>query len=108
MLLPSCSSDGRPDRAASRAYSHSRNVSDLAGPGGAAVPVCEDARMRLTDFWERMEAALGAAYARSWAADVRLAALGNRTVMESLSQGEDTKTVWRAVHAALNLPSSDR
>lgn len=64
--------------------------------------------MRLTDFWERMEAALSPGYARSWAADVRLAGLGNRTVDEALAQGEDTKTVWRAVHAALNLPLADR
>ncbi len=64
--------------------------------------------MRLTDFWERMETALGVGYARSWAADVRLASLGDRTVDQALAQGEDTKTVWRAVHAALNLPAADR
>jgi Protein of unknown function (DUF3046) len=64
--------------------------------------------VRLTDFWERMDAALGSAYSRSWAADVRLAGLKNRTVMEAFAAGEDTKSVWRVVHAALNLPAADR
>ena len=55
-----------------------------------------------------MDAALGSAYSRSWAADVRLAGLKNRTVMEAFAAGEDTKSVWRVVHAALNLPAADR
>lgn len=50
-----------------------------------------------------MEQALGAGYARSWAADVHLAALAGRTVDQALAQGEDTHVVWRAVHAALEL-----
>lgn len=59
--------------------------------------------MRLTDFWERMELTFGPAYARSWAADQHLAALGGRTVEQALAQGEHTKDVWRAVceHAAV-------
>ena len=64
--------------------------------------------MRLTDFWSRMESALGAAYARSWAHDHVLAALGGRTVDEALEAGEDTLVVWRAVHAELALHPSDR
>ena len=64
--------------------------------------------MRLTDFWARMEDALGQGYARSWAADVRLAALGGRTVEQALAAGEDTKAVWRAVHEVLGLPASHR
>ena len=64
--------------------------------------------MRQTDFWNRMEAALGVGYARSWAADVRLAGLGSRTVDEALAAGEDTKAVWRVVHQALGLPPSER
>lgn len=64
--------------------------------------------MRLTDFWSRMETALGAGYARSWAHDHVLAALGGRTVDEALAAGEDTLAVWRAVHAELQLHPSDR
>lgn len=55
-----------------------------------------------------MDEALGQGYAKSWAADVRLAGLGSRTVEEALAAGEDTKTVWRAVHQALGLPASER
>ncbi|MDA8436309.1 MAG: DUF3046 domain-containing protein [Actinomycetales bacterium] len=64
--------------------------------------------MRLTDFWARMEAALGAGYARSWAHDHVLAGLGGRTVDEAIAAGEDTLVVWRAVHSELALHPSDR
>jgi Protein of unknown function (DUF3046) len=64
--------------------------------------------VRLTDFWERMELHLGPAYARSWAHDMVLAQLGGRTVDQALAAGEDTKDVWRAVAASLELPARDR
>jgi len=64
--------------------------------------------MRHTEFWERMEIALGPAYARSWAEQYVLRDLGGRTVLEALAAGESPKTVWRAVWAALDLPPRDR
>ncbi len=64
--------------------------------------------MRLSDFWERMRAELGEAYAESYARDIVIAELGGRTVEQALAAGEDTKTVWRAVCAALELPPSRR
>ena len=64
--------------------------------------------VRLTDFWERMEQHLGPAYARSWAHDMVLAQLGARTVDQALAAGEDTKDVWRAVAANLELPARER
>ena len=64
--------------------------------------------MRLTDFWQRLEAALGSAYARSWAHDHVLSGLGGRTVDEAIADGEETVHVWRAVHAELRLHPSDR
>jgi hypothetical protein len=64
--------------------------------------------MRLTDFWERLEGALGAGYARSWAADYVIADLGGRTVMQSIDAGIETVDIWRAVHAELQLPARDR
>mgnify|MGYP003346437809 CR=1 len=64
--------------------------------------------MRLTDFWERMERALGPTYARSWAADVHLASLEGHTVEQALAAGRDTQEVWRAVHAELDLPAKYR
>ena len=53
--------------------------------------------MRLTEFWERMRAQFGEAYAESVAKDQVLAALGDRTVNQALADGENVKTVWRAV-----------
>jgi hypothetical protein len=64
--------------------------------------------MRHTEFWARMDAALGPAYARSWAEQQVLADLDGRTVNEALAAGETPKTVWRAVWAALGLPPRDR
>jgi hypothetical protein len=64
--------------------------------------------MRHTEFWERMESALGSGYARMWAGSHVLSALDERTVEESLAAGEPPKTVWRAVWAELGLPARER
>jgi Protein of unknown function (DUF3046) len=55
-----------------------------------------------------METHLGPAYARSWAKDQVLSQLGGRSVQQALDEGVDTKTVWRAVVAALDLPARER
>ena len=60
--------------------------------------------MRQTEFWERMRAQFGAAYADSVAKDHVLSALGSRTVNQALADGEDVKTVWRAVCEAFKVP----
>jgi hypothetical protein len=64
--------------------------------------------MRLTDFWERMEQALGDGYARSWATDFHVPELGGRTVEQALAEGEDTLVIWRAVHKTLGLEAKYR
>lgn len=51
---------------------------------------------------------LGDGYARAWSEDQVLAELGGRTVIEALDDGEQPKTVWRAVWAKLELPASER
>ena len=60
--------------------------------------------MRLTDFWERMEAHFGLAYAHSWAHDCVLPALGC-TVNEAIARGEETKEIWRAVCVSAEVPA---
>lgn len=55
-----------------------------------------------------MDSRFGAAYARSYAADQVLAALGSRTVLQALADGDDTKQVWRAVCDATNAPAAER
>lgn len=63
--------------------------------------------MRYTEFWSRLEGALGVR-ARSWAQDHVLTALDGRTVQQALDDGEDPQRVWRIVHAVLELPERDR
>lgn len=64
--------------------------------------------MRLTEFWARMDAALGPTYARHWADRTVIAALGGRTVSEALAAGEEPKHVWRVVWATLGLPPAQK
>jgi hypothetical protein len=64
--------------------------------------------VRLTEFWERMGDQLGPSYAPVWASLTVLSELGGRTVDEALAQGEDARTVWRAVVVHLELPASLR
>ncbi len=65
-------------------------------------------RVRLTEFWRRMNHHLGDTYARTWAHDHVLADLGGRTVVQALDAGWDAKDVWRAVWRHLELPASER
>jgi hypothetical protein len=80
----------------------------------AGGPVCPDSLggtlrpVRLTDFWERMDLALGQTYSRSWARDIAITDLGGQTVEQALAAGVDPKEVWRAVHSLLGLPARDR
>jgi hypothetical protein len=60
---------------------------DATGYGGA---------VRLSEFWKRMEARFGVAYARSIAADYRLSSLA-ATVDEALARGDSPKVIWRAI-----------
>ena len=62
------------------------------------------AAVRLTEFWQRMDEQFGAAYAQSVAKDYVLAGLGGRTIAQALADGEDVKTIWRAVGAAFSVP----
>jgi hypothetical protein len=62
------------------------------------------ARVRLTEFWERMRGQFGEAYAESVAQDYVIGSLGSRTVNQALADGEDAKVVWRAVCETFNVP----
>ena len=64
--------------------------------------------MRHTEFWARMEQALGSSYARTWSREHVLAELDGRTVTQALDQGESPKQVWHAVWRSLGLPASER
>jgi hypothetical protein len=77
-----------------------RQLLTLCGPRRAASL----ARVRLTEFWERMRAQFGDVYAESVAKDYVLAGLGSRTINQALADGEDAKVVWRAVCEAFRVP----
>ena len=64
--------------------------------------------VRLTVFWERMNARFGAAYADSVARDLVIARLGGRTVAEALAAGVEPAVVWAAVCEAVEVPVQDR
>jgi hypothetical protein len=64
--------------------------------------------VRLTDFWTRMAAVFGEAYAESFARDYVVAGLDGRTVVQALAAGEDAKVVWRAVCEAMEIPAAQR
>ena len=60
--------------------------------------------VRLTAFWDRMNAQFGEVYAQSVARDFVFASLGGRTVERALADGEDVKKVWRAVCETFDVP----
>jgi hypothetical protein len=64
--------------------------------------------MRHTEFWARMDDALGRSYARSWADTFVISELGSRTASEALAAGVPPKEVWAAVWRVLELPPSKR
>lgn len=64
--------------------------------------------MRHTEFWERMEHALGLGYMRVWAETQVMADLDRRTAQEALDAGVPPKEVWRAVWRTLELPDTER
>jgi hypothetical protein len=64
--------------------------------------------VRHTEFWARMDEALGPQYARTWAHEHVMAELGERTVEQAFAEGEDAKLIWRAVWTTLELPPRDR
>ncbi|GAA1977955.1 hypothetical protein GCM10009798_43980 [Nocardioides panacihumi] len=64
--------------------------------------------MRHTEFWARMERALGAGYYEAWADQFVMSALGGRTARQALDAGYSPLQVWRAVHDTLGLPPSER
>jgi Protein of unknown function (DUF3046) len=60
--------------------------------------------VRLTVFWERMNAQFGDRYAGSVAKDYVLAGLGHRTVEQALADGVDPKIIWREICADFDVP----
>jgi hypothetical protein len=60
--------------------------------------------VRLTEFWQRLDEALGPA-SDTFATDQVIGDLGDRTVREALAAGVPAKEVWRVLCATLDLPA---
>jgi len=103
-----------------RAKSRPRDApaGQLASPAGqhrsfsAAAPVLTRGStlggVRLTEFWNRMNAQFGDVYAQSVAKDFVFDQLGGRTVERALADGVDAKAVWRAVCETFKVPENLR
>jgi len=63
--------------------------------------------VRLSDFWQRMEARFGSTYAHSLAADYRVPALG-ATVNDAIERGDSPRSVWRALCQEFDVPQKLR
>lgn len=64
--------------------------------------------MRHTEFWDRLDHALGLASSRTWAQMFVIGELGSRTSVEALDAGVPPKQVWAAVWRVLELPETQR
>lgn len=64
--------------------------------------------MRHTEFWARLEHALGSGYYRVWADQLVMGDLGGRTAREALDAGIPPKEVWAVVWSVLELPDKER
>ena len=82
-----------------------RSGSGRVGSGQAGGTLSD---VRLTEFWDRMRAQFGEAYAQSVAKDFVFDKLGGRTVAGALADGADVKVVWRAVCDTFKVPESLR
>ena len=98
----------RSSSASPSARRHARGRTPSAASGRASATGVRWpgslAAVRLTTFWDLMNAQFGETYAQSVAKDQVLAALGDRTVNQALADGEDAKMVWRAVCETFDVP----
>jgi hypothetical protein len=64
--------------------------------------------VRLSQFWTLMKGEFGEGYAGSLARDHVVGALGNRTVLQALEEGEAPRTVWLALCDDMDVPQDHR
>jgi Protein of unknown function (DUF3046) len=64
--------------------------------------------VRLSQFWTLMDEEFGESYAHSLARDHVIGALGHRTAVQALEQGESPRDVWLALCDDMDVPESRR
>ena len=60
--------------------------------------------MRVSEFQRAVADEFGSAYGATVVRDVVLGPLGDRTAAQALADGVDTRTVWEALCAAMDVP----
>lgn len=64
--------------------------------------------MRVSEFWQAVDVEFGEGYGRTVTRDLVLGALGDRTAVQSIAAGIDTKEIWVALCAATDVPPNRR
>jgi len=64
--------------------------------------------VRLSHFWSLMNDEFGESYAGSLARDHVIGALGNRTALQALEEGEPPRRIWLALCDDMDVPESRR
>ena len=64
--------------------------------------------MRNREFWLLVDDVLGRVHGRALARDLVLLALGGRTAVRALDDGEEPRTVWHALCDEMDVPESQR
>jgi hypothetical protein len=62
--------------------------------------------MRVSEFWNAVDAEFGAAYGRFVTRDLVLTEFGDRSAAEAVEAGDDVRQVWIALCAATDVPKS--
>jgi hypothetical protein len=75
---------------------------------GSGVGGWQTAVVRISHFWTLMDDEFGEAYAGSLARDHVLGALGNRTALQALADGEAPRAVWEALCVDMDVPPERR
>lgn len=64
--------------------------------------------MRYSEFRQLVDEVLGPQVGRALVRDLVLDSLGDRTAAQAVEDGEDLRTVWRALCDAMDVPASRR
>ncbi len=96
----SCPSDTGPAVGLPRAGARRSDAGDVVAwhPG----------EVRYSEFWDLVDDVFGARVGRTLTQDQVLGALGDRTSVQALADGEEPRTVWRALCDAMDVPESER
>lgn len=104
--------DGRSVRSVGRADGRTDGADGREGrprtPSGGRPAAWHSGRVRYSEFWDLVEDVFGARMGRTLTQDQVLGALGDRTSVQALDDGEDPRTVWRALCDAMDVPAAER